>query len=217
MSTFAGIPADAVAFYRELAANNTKAWWAANKGRYDDHVREPIVHLLDELKDEFGPGAPYRPHRDIRFSKDKTPYKDHQGALVQAATSIGWYVQVNASGLLTGAGYLAQGTDQVERFRAAVESDRTGMAVQAIIDGLVAEGWRLEGDTLKTRPRGVAPDHPRLDLLRHRNIIVLRDYGLPPWLSTSEVADRVRADWRALRPFVEWVAEHVGPTSQARR
>ncbi len=217
MSTFAGIPADAVAFYRELAGNNTKAWWAANKGRYDDHVREPLAQLLDELEDEFGPGAPYRPHRDIRFSKDKTPYKDHQGALVQAAAGIGWYVQVNATGLLTGAGYLAQGADQVERFRAAVDDDRTGMTVQAIIDGLVGAGWRVEGDTLKTRPRGVAPDHPRLDLLRHRNVIVLRDYGQPQWLATPEVADRVRADWRAVRPFVEWVAEHVGPTTQARR
>ena len=84
MSSSAGIPADAVAFYAELEANNTKDWWTANKERYEQSVREPIAALTDALADEFGEARIFRPYRDVRFSADKTPYKTEQGAIASA-------------------------------------------------------------------------------------------------------------------------------------
>ncbi len=215
MATFGGIPADATQFYRELTLANSRHWWAANSERYAAHVRGPVQDLLDVLADEFGEGTPYRPQRDLRFSRDKSPYKDHQGALVQAVPGMGYYVQVSADGLLTGAGYLPQGPDQLTRLRAAIDAPAAGRQLETLLNRLDEAGFDLEAEAVKTRPRGVAADHPRLDLMRLKHVIVVRRHGEVPWMATPEVADRVRADWRAVRPLVEWLVSHVGPSTMA--
>lgn len=212
-SDFRGIPTDAVEFYRELRADNTKVWWTANKQRYDGHVREPLTHLVDLLADEFGEASLFRPYRDVRFSPDKTPYKDHQGALAMTDRGVGYYVQLSADGLMTGGGFNAAGPDQTQRMRAAIDDDLVGGQLQRICDALVEAGFVIDGEQLKTKPRGVSDDHPRLALMRHKSMIVLRRYGIPSWLDTPAVVDHVRQDWRTIRPLVEWLSTHVGPTT----
>ncbi len=205
-----GIPADAVAFFDELGRDNTKDWWQANKSRWQASVREPMEALLDALEDEFGPAHLFRPYRDVRFSADKTPYKNHQGALVGPVAGVGWYVQVNADGIITGGGYYPTGRDQLARLRAAVDAPASGTDLQRIVDSLVAAGFEPHGAQVATRPRGVPKDHPRLELMRYTSLVVTREHGEPAWMSTPEVVDRVAADWRTIRPFVEWLTEHVG-------
>ncbi len=207
---FNGIPEDAWAFYRELAQDNSKAWWEANKSRYAVSVREPLTHLVDLLADEFGEPSLFRPYRDVRFSKDKSPYKDHQGALVATCPGMGWYAQVSGTGLMVGGGFYAAAPDQLGRLRAAILDDARGGALQATVDRLGAAGFAVRGEQLKTRPRGVPADHPRLDLLRHTSLACFRDYGMAPWVSQAGLVDRVREDWRALRPLVEWLTTNVG-------
>lgn len=216
MTPLAGIPADALDFYDELRAENTRAWWRANTARYGASVREPFEGLLDALEDEFGPARLYRAHRDVRFSADKSPYKDHQGALATTVPGMGFYVQVNADGLMTGGGFYPTGTDQLPRLRAAIDAPRPGQELQRVVHDLVAAGFELGGDQVATRPRGVPADHPRLELMRHKNLIAKREHGAPAWLSTPEVVDHVRADWRAVRPLVAWLTEHVGASTQPR-
>ncbi len=216
MAPFTGIPADAVEFYRELQLDNTRAWWAANKDRYVVSVRGPMEGLLGELADEFGEGVAYRPHRDVRFSADKSPLKDHQGALVHVVDGLGYYVQVGPEGLSTGAGYLPKGPDQLARLRAAVDAPASGQELERIVEELTGAGFELQGETLKTRPRGVAEHHPRLELMRLKNVIATRRHGEAPWMSTPEVADRVREDWRALRALVTWLASNVGASTSDR-
>lgn len=212
-----GIPLDAVAFYRELESSNTREWWAANRDRYAASVREPMSHLTDVLADEFGEATVFRPNRDVRFSKDKSPYKTHQGAFVGQHKRLGWYVQVGAEGLLTAGGFYASESDQVARYRAAVDDDATGEQLTEIVDALLDNGCDIGGDLLATRPRGIPRDHPRLELLRHRTLTARRDHGILDWLESDEAADRVREDWRALRPLVHWCDEHVGATEKPRR
>ena len=89
MPTTTGIPLDALDFYEELGAENSRAWWQRNKDRYAASVRHPLEGLLDALEDEFGPAHVFRPNRDVRFSADKSPYKDHQGALVTTVPGMG--------------------------------------------------------------------------------------------------------------------------------
>ncbi|HET6967221.1 MAG TPA: DUF2461 domain-containing protein [Ornithinibacter sp.] len=216
MSPVPGIPLDAVDFYDELRAENTRAWWQANKERYAVSVTAPLQALLGALEGEFGPGRLYRPHRDVRFSADKSPYKDHQGALAATVPGIGFYVQVGAEGLLTGGGYYPTGPDQLPRYRAAVDAPRSGLELAAVTARLTDAGFTLAGDRVATRPRGVAADHPRLELLRFKNLVARREHGEPTWLSTPEVVEHVRSDWRAVRPLVEWLTEHVGATEQPR-
>ena len=216
MSGFHGIPDDAFDFYEQLGAENTRTWWQANKARYDTAVREPLEGLLDALEDEFGSARLYRPNRDVRFSADKSPYKDHQGALATTVPGMGFYVQVSADGLLTGGGFYPTGPDQLPRLRAAVDAPRSGQDLQRVVDDLTAAGFGLGGDQVATRPRGVPADHPRLELMRFKSLIASREHGAPAWVSTPEVVEHVRSDWRAVRPLVDWLTEHVGATTAPR-
>ena len=217
MSPFEGIPVDAVQFYADLGRDNSRTFWAANKDRYESSVRGPFTELVHVLADEFGEPSIFRPHRDTRFSSDKSPYKLHQGALVRAEEGIGWYVQVSADGLVTGGGFHHHAPDQVARFRAAVDQDTTGRALEQIVLELDAEGFEVGGEQLKTRPRGAPADHPRLYLLRHKSLTAFKPHGTPSWLSTPEVLDHVREDWEAIRPLVSWISAHVGATSDEGR
>ena len=93
---FAGFPADAFSFYADLELDNTKAFWADNKHRYEAAVAGPMGQLLDDLEAEFGAGRLFRPYRDVRFSADKSPYKEHQGGYVEVGPACGYYVQVSS-------------------------------------------------------------------------------------------------------------------------
>ncbi|MHA6524743.1 DUF2461 domain-containing protein [Tessaracoccus sp. G1721] len=210
MGAAEGIPFEAVDFYEELELNNSREWWAANRERYDTVVRAPMAGLGAALEEEFGAFKVFRPNRDVRFSQDKSPYKTHQGVVVSTASRMGWYVQVSAEGLMTAAGWYAASPGQVARYRAALDDEDAGEELQGIVDGLRDAGYVVDGDRLKTRPRGVEEDHPLLDLMRHRTLTASREYGAPDWLATSALVGRVAADWRAYRPLMDWLGAQVG-------
>lgn len=216
MSPFAGIPPDAVAFYAELGGNNTRQWWAANKDRYERSVREPFLALTDALADEFGEPKVFRPHRDVRFRADKSPLMEEQGAVVQGIEGMGFYVQVSAQGLMAGGGSMHNASDQVVRLRSAIDEEGTGSELADIVDTLQRKHFHIDGEMLKTRPRGVDPDHPRVDLMRHKSLIAWREHGTPAWMATGAVVRHVRDDWRSIRPLADWFAANVGASTQPR-
>jgi uncharacterized protein (TIGR02453 family) len=207
---FQGIPVEAFEFYEALAAENTKTWWTAHKATYDTAVRGPMEDLLADLADEFGEGRMFRPYNDVRFSKDKTPYKVHQGAYVPTEDGIGYYVQVSASGLMVAGGWWSPSPKQVARYRDAVDG-ATGAVLEKAIAAAEKAGLTLGGDVMKTRPRGIAEDHPRIELLRHRTLTVERHDGSPAWVSTRKAITHVQKQWRAMTPLVDWLTDHVGP------
>ena len=217
MSPFQGIPPAAVDFFAELERNNNREWWAAHKAVHEKAVRAPMTALAAELEDEFGPIKVYRPHRDVRFSADKAPYKDHQGLVADTGTATGWYAQVSSRGLMTAGGWYTGAADQIQRFRLAVDDDRAGPALQHLVEDLEAEDFVIDGEQLRTRPRGVSPDHPRLNLLRHKSLTAVREYGVPDWLESPEVLERIRQDWRVLTPLMTWLSGNVGSSTQPDR
>ena len=114
---FEGFGDGAVEFFEGLEADNSKAYWADNLALYREHVRGPMEALLAELEPEFaagfGKGKVFRPHRDVRFSKDKSPYKTHCGAVVEQGRGGGaYYVEVSADGLLVAGGCFHTEPDQ---------------------------------------------------------------------------------------------------------
>ena len=86
---------------------------------------------------------------------------------------------------------------------------RIGADFAAVVDRLAAAGFDVEGDRVATRPRGVPADHPRLELMRARSLMVFRRFGAPDWLATPQAADEVRGAWREVRPLADWVGRHV--------
>jgi uncharacterized protein (TIGR02453 family) len=208
---FEGFPAEAFGFYERLEADNSRRFWDEHKSEYQTYVREPVHALVDELEPEFGPATVFRPHRDIRFSADKSPYKTYQGAFVERLAGTGFYLQVSADGLLASGGFHSHAPDQVERYRGAVGAEATGEQLAAIVTRLQEGGLSIGGDRLKTRPRSVAGDHPRLELLRHRSLTASRDWPAGPALHDRQALSLVRQTWAQLVPLCDWLCEHVGP------
>ena len=109
---FTGFPVAALDFYDDLELDNTRSFWEAHRQVYEESVRRPMLELTAALADEFGQAKVFRPYRDVRFAKDKTPYKTHQGAFVAVGPATGWYVQIGAPGVRVGAGwYRAEAPD----------------------------------------------------------------------------------------------------------
>ncbi|OPX06971.1 DUF2461 domain-containing protein [Mycobacterium sp. AT1] len=207
---FTGFPEAALDFYDDLEIDNTKSFWEAHKDVYLTSVKAPTAALVAALEPEFGTAKVFRPFRDVRFAKDKTPYKTHQGAYVGAGPACGWYVEIAARGVRTGAGFYDASSTDLARIRASIVNDLTGDQLGKILAKLTRAGFTVGGDRLKTSPRGFNADHPRIDLLRHRSLTVTKEYGFEPIIHTPEFVDAVRADWRAARPLVEWVAARLG-------
>lgn len=211
MTTFRGIPVGAFKFYKELQDNNNREWWLEHKDRYQELVREPITLLLAELEPRFGPGRIFRPNRDIRFSQDKSPYKTAQGAFASIQEGMGYYLQVSADGLLVGGGYHSHTPAQLVRYRNSVDASGTGESLRHIIDAVSAAGFVVEGEQLKTVPRGYPRDHPRGGLLKHKSLAASTDLGQPAWLDTPAAVQEIGALWDELRPLVDWVGRHAAP------
>ncbi|WP_460663525.1 DUF2461 domain-containing protein [Kribbella swartbergensis] len=206
--SFTGFPVAALDFYDDLELDNTKTFWTANKHVYEESVRAPMAALLAELEDEFGPAKLFRPYRDVRFARDKTPYKTHQGAFIDVAPATGWYVQVSAPGVRVAAGFYEASSERLGRVRAAIDDDRRGKQLERLLADLTSTGWTVGGDRLKTSPRGYDPDHPRIDLLRHKSLTVSKSYGFEPIIHTPALVDHIRNDWRATKPLITWLTDN---------
>lgn len=216
---FEGFGEHAVEYYDGLLADNSRTYYEDNKQTYLEHVRGPMEALLAELEPEFGEfgtGKVFRPYRDLRFTKDKTPYKTHCGGVIERGRGGGaFYVELSSAGLLVGGGCFHTEPDQLTRFRAAVDDERRGAELEELLAPLCRKGWQRRGDRMRTKPRGVPAEHPRLELLRHRTLFVIRRWEPDDLLHERGLLRRVSSAWRQVRGLNEWFADHVGPSEQA--
>ncbi len=185
MSKFEGFPEAALDFYDDLELDNTKSFWEAHKHVYESAVRDPMLALTASLAEEFGSAKVFRPYRDVRFAKDKTPYKTAQGAFVSVGPATGWYVEIGSPGLRVGGGYYHAGGPDLSRIRTAIDTEHSGEELVRIVEGLRSDGFEIRGEQLKTSPRGYSPDHPRIDLLRYKSMSLGKSYGFKK-LNTPE-------------------------------
>lgn len=203
---FTGWPVEGVEFYEGLQADNSKVYWQEHKAVYERDVRAPMEQLLAELADEFGAGKLFRPYRDVRFSADKTPYKTNCAATLGAG-----YISFSADGLSTGAGLYLPDSAALQRYRTAVTREKSGNELVAIVAALHKAGYEtMAHEVLKTAPRGVPKDHPRIDLLRHKGIAMMKTWPVGAWLGTAKAKERVVTTLRAAAPLGDWLTRHVG-------
>jgi uncharacterized protein (TIGR02453 family) len=209
---FGGFPAAAFEFYAGLRADNSKSYWTAHRAVYEDAVRAPLAALLDELAGEFGGTvAVFRPFRDTRFSRDKSPYKTHQGGFAEVAPGTGYHLQVDADGLLVGGGFHARDAAHTGAYRDAVTRTDSGERLASLVTSLAEAGFDIEGEQVATRPRGVSPEHPRLSLVRRKWLTASRRYPPSPRLADASAAALVRSDWDRLRPLIDWIVAYCPP------
>jgi uncharacterized protein (TIGR02453 family) len=130
--SFAGWPGEAVEFFEDLEEDNTKSFWQVHIETYEISVKRPMEELLAELEPEFGAGKLFRPYRDVRFSKDKSPYKTN----IAAAVGPFGYVTLSAEGLGVGAGMYVMAPDQLDRYRRAVDLEKSGTTLELIVEAV---------------------------------------------------------------------------------
>lgn len=213
--SFNGFPAAAFEFYEGLAADNSKTYWKAHRPTYEVDVKGSMVALLDDLAD-FGPFHIFRPYNDVRFAKGRPPYKDHVAAYGESQGGAGYYVQFSHHALLAGAGYYQMASDQLQRFRRAVDTDAVGAEIADECRRLGAAGLDLGAiATLKTAPRGYPKDHPHIDLLRRKGLVATKQWTPAAWMRTKAVTGRIIDAWHQTTAMNAWLDSHVGPSTLA--
>ena len=157
----------------------------------------------------------FRQQRDLRFTRDKSPYKTRTYGVLQGVpgAAAGLYAQLSARGLYAGTGYHELARDQLERFRAAVADDVTGPTLAAAAAAAENAGLELAGESLRTAPRGYPRDHPRIDLLRRRQLIAGRALPGTGGIGRDAALGHVAGTWRAAAPLNGWLNEHVGAST----
>ena len=197
----------AAGFYRGLAADNSREYFETHRDVYQRTIRIPLEDLVDIAQELYGPGKVFRPNRDVRFSKDKSPYK--LGGAMWAGRVGGVYAQISADGVWAGGGLYEPSRDQLARAREAIAASRGRAAagLRAAIEAAAAGGLEFVGSPLRTAPRGVDRDHPQIELLRMQRYAAMR--RLPLKATQQDVVDA----WRAVEPLLAWIERYAGPAT----
>jgi uncharacterized protein (TIGR02453 family) len=202
---FSGWPETAQRFFIGLQLDNSRRYFEANKQVYLRDVRGPMEALSADLEKIVGPGHIFRVNRDVRFSRDKSPYKANVSAW-WADRGGELYVHLDARDFYVWAGkHDLQGASLLESYRRSVDDEELGPSLEGIVAGVERKGYEVGGESLKRVPHGFRSDHPRARFLRHKSIGISRSHGLQPWLGTPEAKDRVLEVWRDAAPLVTWL------------
>jgi uncharacterized protein (TIGR02453 family) len=210
-------------FFKALAKHQDREWFAAHRDEYEEGWLAPMKALLAAVREKLASryaheelAAPkvFRIHRDVRFSKDKSPYKTHVGGYLGVEGSgagpsgaAALYVHVGADEVFVGAGQYMMDGEQLKRFRAAVDDAKRGPELTKILATLGRAAFSVESYEQTQRvPRGFDPEHPRADLLRRKGLFV----GFPA-LDRALLTSPKLVDWiatHAKKPvtLVEWLA-----------
>ena len=225
-------------FFRQLARNNDKSWFEAHRDEYENEVRAPMRELIEELDVHFAEFAPeiggdpkrsmFRINRDIRFSKDKSPYKTHAAAWFHhrnAARSVGSEADAGSAGYyfhlepggksMIGAGLWMPPRPQLNKLRSAIADDSAGFdqmvrSIPSRFDGLDDES------TLKRMPRGYAEDHPAAKWLRYQSFTSGRTLT-DAQATSSALVTLLATEFKALLPLVRWLNGALGFRPATRR
>lgn len=214
-STTGGFGPRALHFFDALEENNSREFWTAHLDEFEREVKAPMAVLLESLPQEYQSFRMFRMNRDLRFSKDKSPYKlQHSGVL--GTDGIDHYLHVGADGLLVASGIYWMERDQLERYRSSVDDGRSGKALERILADL---GPAVEDETmgvasLKTAPRGYSREHPRIQLLRQKGMVAHRRLTGPGLADGARVREFVLGVFTDAKPLNAWLKRHVGQTSE---
>lgn len=213
---FPGFTKETVQFLQDLKANNTRDWFATNKSTYENAVKIPGRHFCDALAGQLQilTGAAhkskvFRIHRDLRFSKDKTPYNAHLHISFIPESKMAappcWFFGLAPDRLTVGAGIFAFDKPALEAYRQRVDG-KDGAALAALLETLEQDGVRTGDIELKRVPAGYAQDHARADLLRRKGLSVWKDFkDTRPAIGANAVENCLSA-FTQLKPICDWLA-----------
>jgi len=226
-AAFAGFEREALQFFHELTLEMNRDWFEANKDRYRRLWVEPMTALLEEVRAhvakayapiQLGEPKLFRIYRDVRFSKDKTPYKTHAAGMlplrggkkpVDGGCTV-LYLHVGVDEEYVGSGTYFFDERQLPRWRKLVAADKTGTEISKLMTKLRKAGYEVGGHEDYVRvPKGFAPDHPRADLLRMRGLTAAFPAIPKGMLHTPKLAAWISDHARATAPLVTWLYKNL--------
>jgi uncharacterized protein (TIGR02453 family) len=216
---FLGLRPAAFEWIEGISANNTKDWFTENREVFETEVKTPLSRLLEEAAAELGGVSKvFRQNRDVRFSKDKSPYKTNTYGVVSMTGegTFGLYVSIHANGVTAGTGMYDMAKDQLERFRLAVVDPDTGPKFVELTKQAAAVGIDLSGSALKTAPRGFPKAHPRIEYIRLKQILLMNLQPRDQAVQGRAALEHALQTWRDAQPLVDWIGSHVGPSTLPR-
>jgi uncharacterized protein (TIGR02453 family) len=216
----------ALTFLDELRSNNSKAWFDAHRkeyetarGVFEDLVGE-VLHRLSQIEDVGSLTAKdciFRINRDVRFSKDKTPYKTNFGAVIaqggRKQTGSGLYVGIEPDDSFVAGGAYAPIPEELQRIRRSIADNPAEF--QAILAAKDFQHYfgEMKGEALKTAPKGFDAAHPAIDLLRHKQFYVMHPLSDDD-LMRDDLADYILQVYRAMQPFEAYLTRLRSPVSE---
>lgn len=235
---FTGLRPAALRFLRQLKRHNTRPWFEANRPVYEAEVREPFKALVEEVDLRLARFAPeitgeprrslFRIHRDVRFSKDKSPYKTNaacwfyhadagRGVGGEASGGAGFYFQIAPGECFLGAGIWMPPRPSLNRIRETLAEDWKGFQRIVLAPGFRRRFGLLDQEAMLVRlPRGFAPDHPAAAWLRYQSFTAGRALSEREVLS-PRLPQTLERDYRALTPLVRWLNSALGFRAWSRR
>ncbi|MBI3244624.1 MAG: DUF2461 domain-containing protein [Chloroflexi bacterium] len=213
-------------FLSELEHNNNKLWFDRNRDSYDEArqlFEELVIALISEVGkfEDLGGLMPkdcvFRINRDLRFSKDKSPYKTAMSAVIgpggKKQTSLPYYVHLEPRGRsMLGGGHYMPTPGQLARWRQAVDQDAARLNKIIHHKNFVSAFGALEGDKLKSAPKGYSRDHPEIELLRLKQLVVVHRLTDKEVLSPEFVKETAKA-FKTMKPFLDYLNQSLGSMS----
>ncbi len=214
-------------FLRDLRKNNDREWFLANKKRYERDVRDPALRFIGafgaalrrihpQLVADPRPvgGSLFRIHRDVRFAKDKRPYKTHVGihfrhAAGDGAHAPGLYLHLEPGDVFAGVGIWRPDGATLADVRDAIVASPTGWR-RAVGGRAFRAQWALAGERLKRVPRGYEAEHPLADELRCKEYVAITGFAEPD-ATAADFPERLERAWRASRPFLRFLLRATAP------
>jgi uncharacterized protein (TIGR02453 family) len=162
--------------------------------------------LVAELSPSAATTKISRINRDLRFSRDKLPYRTYIAAGVR-----GNYISISSAGLYVGAGIYKPEPAALERFRRAIDNDESGRQLQRIVTSLRRKQYQVDThERVMSTPRGYAADHPRIEFLRMKGIFAGKTFPPASWLSTPKALQHMKQVISDVSPLSDWLRVHVG-------
>jgi uncharacterized protein (TIGR02453 family) len=219
---FEGFADSSAKFFKLLAKNQDRTWFQARKEEFEAGWQQPMTELLAEVRDgvdsayrhcDLDEPKLFRIYRNLRFSKDKSPYKTHVGGLIPTKRKgkvtevpMAIYVHVGEPKSFAAAGHYMMDPRMLERFRSSVADDKRGRELDKILSALTKKGFVVRSyDEYKRVPKGYDAEHPRAEHLKRKGLTV----GFPEFpkgiLTSPKLATWLIGNAKAAAPLVEWL------------
>ena len=227
MTDFKGLPKDFFQFFKELAKNNERPWFEENKERYKASVVAPMSDFIEAMAPRLAKiskyfvadprpngGSMFRIYRDVRFAKDKRPYKEHAACHFRHSGgkdvhAPGFYMHFDPAEVMFGGGMWMPEPDGLNKIRQAIAGD--AKAWRKVVDdkGFKTAFKEVSGDALSRPPRGFDPEHPYIDDIKRKSYFAMHESTVKAAQSPA-LLDEVETTFRSSKPLMKFLCDAVG-------